>query len=120
MSPLKLSSAIITADHDLASSRLTKVSISALVLREFEIVLATTGDTRPAERLELRVNPIMLSVLPDVLHLSGRGDGAHTLTLTFSDEASASMSWSTTFEVPRADSGWRLTVPFSHSPTPTE
>ncbi|RSM80909.1 hypothetical protein DMH04_28785 [Kibdelosporangium aridum] len=143
--PLKLSSAILCADGsrscDLDPGRLLplELSISACVLAEMEIMLATTGksgeaanspaEIPAAERLELHTNSILLSSLPDVLHLTGRGPGAHqdetaarsfTLTLTFSDGSATTMSWSTTFEVPRSslvDSLWHLTVPFSHSLT---
>lgn len=145
--PLKLSSAIITADgnrsRDLEPDRLLQLelSISVRVLGEIEIVLATTdksgegaGNSRKeipaAERRELHINSILLSSLPGVLHLSGRSHGAHhdeaaarsyTLTLTFSDGSATAKFWSTTFEVPRSplvDSRWHLTVPFSHSLTP--
>ncbi|MFC0109567.1 hypothetical protein [Kibdelosporangium aridum] len=140
--PLKLSSAIITAEdspsRDLEPDRLVHLepSISACVLGEMEVMLATTekaadsAEIPAAERLELHINPILLSSLPDVLHLTGRSPGAHhdepaarsfTLTLTFSDGSASAMVWSTTFEVPRSplvDSLWHLTVPFSHSLTP--
>lgn len=145
--PLKLSSAIITADgsrsRDFEPDRLLQLelSISVRVLGEFEIVLASTDKSGEgaansseeipvAERRELHINPILLSLLPDVIHLSGRSHGPHhdeaaarsyTLTLTFSDGSATAKSWSTTFEVPRSplvDSRWHLTVPFSHSVTP--
>lgn len=144
---LKLSSAIVTADggrsRDLEPDRLLQLelSISARVLGGIEILLATTDDSREsavdspedipaAERLELHINPILLSSLPGVIHLSGRSLGAHhdeaaarsyALTLTFSDGSGTAKFWSTTFEVPRSplvDSRWHLTVPFSHSLRP--
>ncbi|MCE7003709.1 hypothetical protein LWC34_12855 [Kibdelosporangium philippinense] len=134
--PLKLSSAIITADgSDHEPDRLShlELSISACVLSEMEIMLATTGksgkgahttaEIPAAEHLELNINSVLLSSLPGALHLSGRShDEAaarwYQLTLTFSDGSATAMVWSTTFEVPRSplvDSRWRLTVPFSHS-----
>jgi hypothetical protein len=145
--PLKLSSAIITADgnrsRDLGPDRLLqlKLSISARVLGGFDILLATTDKSGEstvnareaipaAERLELHVNAILLSSVPRLIHLSGRSLGAHhdeaavrsyTLTLTFSDGSATAKFWRTTFEVPRSplvDSTWHLTVPFSHSLTP--
>jgi hypothetical protein len=145
--PLKLSSAIITADgsrsRDLEPDRLLQLelSISVRVLGGIEIMLATTDKSREsavnspeeipaAERLELHINSILLSSLPGVIHLSGRSLSAHhdeaaarsyTLTLTFSDGSATAKFWSTTLEVPRSplvDSRWHLTVPFSHSLTP--
>lgn len=144
--PLKLSSAIITSDGSRCrelgprSPLQLELSISVRVLGGFEIVLATTSKSRgsaddslqeipAAERCELHVNPILLSLVPDVIHLSGRGHGPHcdeaaarsyTLTLTFSDGSATTRYWSTTFKVPRSrlvDSTWRQTVPFSHSLT---
>lgn len=126
--PLKLSSAIITAD-------------GSPVLGGLDVLLATTDKSResavnspeeiPAtKRLELHVNSVSLDSLPRLIHLSGRSLSAHhdeaaapsyTLTLTFSGGSAADMFWSTTFEVPRSplvDSRWLLTVPFSHSLTP--
>jgi hypothetical protein len=144
--PLKLASAIITADRnrsrDLEPDHLLQLdlSISARVLGGFDILLATTDKSGegavnspeeiPAtERLELHVNSILLSSLPRLIHLSGRSLSAHheaaarsyTLTLTFSDRSATAKFWSTTFEVPPAplvDSRWHLTVPFSHSLAP--
>lgn len=144
--PLKLSSAIITTDgsrsRDLEPDRLLQLElwISVRVLGEFEIVLATTGksgegaanppeEIPAADCLDLHINSILLSLLPDVLHLSGRATAratttlrrSYTLTLTFSDGSATAKLWSTTFEVPRSplvDSRWHLTVPFGHSLTP--
>ncbi|MHA6616691.1 hypothetical protein [Pseudonocardia sp. DLS-67] len=145
--PLKLSSAVITADgsrsEDLEPDRLLelKLSISARVLGGLDVLLATTGKSgegvvgSPEEipgtaRLELHINSISLSSLPRLIHLSGRSLGAHhdearapsyTLMLTFSDGSAIAKLWSTRFEVPRSplsDSRWHLTVPFSHSLTP--
>ena len=145
--PLKLSSAIITADssqsRDVEPDHLLQLelSISVRVLRAIDVMLATTDKSREsavnspdeipaAERLELHINPILLSSLPGVIHLSGRSPSAHhdeaaarsyTLTLTFSDGSATAKFWSMTFEVPRSplvDSRWHLTVPFSHSLTP--
>ncbi|WIX83646.1 hypothetical protein QRX50_24270 [Amycolatopsis carbonis] len=146
--PLRLSSATITGDgsrsRDHASDGLVRLelSISAHVLGEIEVMLATThgrgeraancaAEYSAAQGRELRINAILLSSMPDILHLAGRGGGTHhngadaqsyTLTLTFSDGRTAESSWSTTFDVPRsplADSTWRLTVPFSHALTPS-
>lgn len=145
--PLELSSAIITADRTRSRSpepdRLSQLgfSISVCMLGGFEIVIAAThrsGDAGSsptpvpaADRLELHANSILLSSLPDVLHLSGRSLGAHhgeaaartyTLTLTFSDGNATALFWSTTFEIPhapRAGTRWHLTVPFSHSLRPS-
>ncbi|MFF4597372.1 hypothetical protein ACQPXB_20315 [Amycolatopsis sp. CA-161197] len=146
--PLKLSSAIITADdssrsHDVGIERRwpRELSISVRVLGELEVMLATSHEapqatsglpeaSRAAEQLELQVNSIFLSSLPRVIHVSGRHHGAHLdeaatqsyrLTMTFSDGSATSMFWSTTFEVPPTplhESRWRLNVPFSHSLTP--
>lgn len=141
--PLTLSSAIVTADGG-RPDRLVRLelSISVRVLGEFEIVLASTGKSGEgaadsaeeipvAERRELHVNPILLSLLPDVIHLAGRSHGPHhdeaaarsyTLTLTFSDGSATGMLWSTTFEVPGSplvDSSWHLTVPL-HKEIPGE
>jgi hypothetical protein len=145
--PLKLASAIITADRnrsrDLEPDHLLQLdlSISARVLGGFDILLATTDKSRegavnspeeiPAtERLELHINPILLSSLPRLIHFSGRSLSAHhdqaaarsyTVTLTFSDRSATAQFWSTTFEVPPSplvDSRWHLTVPFSHSLAP--
>jgi hypothetical protein len=140
---LKLSSAVITAGgsgpHDLECDPLLpwELSISAQVLGEIEIMLATTHrpagsteDTGAANRAggqhELHVNSVLLSLIPDVIHLVGRGLGAprnggarsYTLTLTFSEGTGARSSWTTTFQVPRSpieDSTWRLSVPFGRS-----
>lgn len=146
--PLKLSSAVITADGsqsgDLEPDRLSqlKLSISARVLGGLDVLLATTdkssegvvsspGEVPGTARLELHINSILLSSLPRLIHLSGRSLGAHhdearapsyTLMLTFSDGSSTAKLWSTRFEVPRSplsDSRWHLTVPFSHSLTPS-
>lgn len=65
---LKLSSAVITADSPTWDRLLLhRVSVSAPVLRDFEVVLATTRKSReaagppaevpPAEHLELQTNP---------------------------------------------------------------
>ena len=137
---LKLSSAVITAggsgphDHLLPG----ELSISAQVLGEIEIMLATTHrpggsteDTCAANRAggqhELHVNSVLLSLIPDVIHVVGRGfdvprngSGArsYTLTLTFSEGSAARSSWTTTFEVPSSPSEgspWRLSVPFGGS-----
>ncbi|MFI5613275.1 hypothetical protein [Amycolatopsis sp. NPDC051903] len=143
--PLKLASAVITADgsgfRDLDHLLPLELSISAQVLGDIEIMLATThehaeGPTSSTEegpaapRCELHINSILLSSMPDVLHLAGRSHGSHpdeagarsyTLTLSFSGGSATEMVWSTTFEVPRSpavDSRWHLTVPFSHSLMP--
>lgn len=134
---LKLSSAIITAvEHDRLSQ--LELSISVRVLGEFDIMLATTdesgeGAAKPSQEIpategrKLRINSILLSLLPGVIQLSGRSRGTHhdetaarsfTLTLTFSDGSATAMLWSTTFEVPHstlADSRWQLTVPFNQA-----
>jgi hypothetical protein len=146
--PLRLSSAIITADgsrsRDRGPCRLLqlKLSVSARVLGGFDILLATTSKSREgaassraetptAECLELQINPITLDSLPHLIHLSGRilsphrdetAGRSYTLVLTFSNGSSTAMFWSTTFEVPRSplvESRWHLTVPFNHSLTPT-
>lgn len=145
--PLKLSSAVITADgsrsEDLEPDRLLqlKLSISARVLGGLDVLLATTDKSGGGvvgspeaipgtARLELHINSILLSSLPRLIHLSGRSLGAHdeartpsyTLMLTFSDGSATAELWSTRFEVPRSplkDSRWHLTVPFSHSLTPS-
>jgi hypothetical protein len=119
---LKLSSAVMTTDG--GDHLPWELSISAQVLGETEIMLATThrpgGSTEDGHH-ELHVNAILLSVIPDVIHLVGRGaprTGSCTLTLTFSEGNAASSSWTTTFEVPSSpleDSTWRLTVPFGRS-----
>lgn len=137
--PLALSSATITAestrsgDPDLLLP--LELSITVRILENFEIELATTerpgaaaanspAETPAAERRELHVNPILLSLLPDVIHLTGRSQRprhedatarAYTLRLTFSGGSAAAQLWSTTFEVPRSPvttSPWHLTVPF--------
>jgi hypothetical protein len=127
--PLALSSATVTADGT-SSPDLLDLSISVRILGDFEIELATIEEMPTAERRELRIIPLLLSMLPDVMHLAGRNRGprqddaaprSYTLTLTFSDGSAATQSWSTTFEVPRspvADSIWHLTVPFGHSVAP--
>jgi hypothetical protein len=144
--PPKLSSAIITADgsrpRDLEPDGLwqLKLSISARVLGGIDILLATTDKSRdcpvpsledaPAkERLALHINPILLSSLPRLIHLSGRSRRVHhdeaaarsyTLTLTFSNGSTTAKFWRTTFDVPRSplvDSSWHLAVPFDHSLT---
>ncbi|WP_326835189.1 hypothetical protein VSH64_09730 [Amycolatopsis rhabdoformis] len=145
--PLKLSSATLTGggdrSRDLASDGVVRLelSISAQVLGDIEVMLATThgpgedaaddGVEHPAAQgRELRINDILLSMMPDVLHLAGRSRGTHhhgagtqsyALTLTFSDGGTVESSWSTTFDVPGAllaDSTWRLTVPFDHMLAP--
>jgi hypothetical protein len=143
--PLKLSSAIVTADgsrsRDLGADRLLQLnlSVSARVLGGLDILLATTDkpgesaadsceEIQASEHLELHINPILLSSVPRLIHLSGRSLRAHhdeaaavrsyTLTLTFSDGSATAKFWSTTFDVPRSplvDSRWHLTVPFSRS-----
>ncbi|GAA0907040.1 hypothetical protein [Pseudonocardia zijingensis] len=147
--PLKLSSATVTADgsryRDLEPDHLVQLelSISARVLGGFDILLATTGtsgggaddpseNVPGTERLELHINSILLSSLPRLIHLSGRSRAAHhgeaaarsyTLTLIFSTGSDTGWFWSTEFEVPRSrlvDSRWHLTLPFSHSLTPTD
>jgi hypothetical protein len=143
--PLALSSATVTADGtrslDPGLVPQLELTISVRLLENFDIVLATTEKPREdavrsaAEiaatgRRELHINPVLLSLLPDVMTLTGRShspndDGAarsYTLTLTFSDGSATAQLWSTTFEVPRAPlvgSIWHLTVPFDHSVTPT-
>lgn len=139
--PPALSSATVTGDGTRSlDPRLLpqlELSISVHLLEDFEIVLATTekpGDsaaqTAAAERRELHTNPVLLSLLPEVINLTGRSHRPHhddaarsyTLTLTFSDGSATAQRWSTTFEVPRsplADSTWHLTVPFGHPVTPT-
>ncbi|MET7995691.1 hypothetical protein ABZU76_32840 [Amycolatopsis sp. NPDC005232] len=145
--PLRLSSATVTGgadrSRDLASDGAVRLelSISAQVLGDIEVMLATThgpgestadgGAEHPAaQRRELRINDVLLSMMPDVLHLAGRSRGTHhngadtqsyALTLTFSDGGTVESSWSTTFDVPGAllaDSTWRLTVPFDHTLAP--
>ncbi|WIV56322.1 hypothetical protein [Amycolatopsis nalaikhensis] len=120
---LKLSSAVLTTDggDHLAPWEL---SISAQVLGETEIMLATThrpGGSAADGRHELHVNGVLLSMIPDVLHLAGRGvprTGSCTLTLTFSEGGAVGSEWTTTFEVPSSpleDSTWHLTVPFGRN-----
>lgn len=120
---LKLSSAVVTpaGDDPLLPWEL---SISALVLGETEIMLATThrpGGSTADDHHELHVNAILLSMIPDVLHLAGRGaprTGPCTLTLTFSEGDVARSEWTTTFDVPSSpleDSPWHLTVPFGRN-----
>ncbi len=127
--PLALSSATLTAEDTQSVDLLPRLelSISVRLLENFEIVLATTersgqdAGNSPAERRELHTYPILLSLLPDVIHLAGgsHDDAAprsYELTLTFSDGSSAAKRWSTTFEVPHSplvDSPWHLTVPFA-------
>jgi hypothetical protein len=120
---LKLSSAVLTTDG--GDPLLPwELSISAQVLGETEIMLATThrpGGSTADGHHELHVNAILLSMIPDVLHLAGRGaprSGSCTLTLTFSEGDAARSEWTTTFEVPSSpleDSTWHLTVPFGRN-----
>ncbi|MCO1661190.1 hypothetical protein [Pseudonocardia humida] len=80
-----------------------ELSISARVLGSFDVLLATTDKSRGstddssenvsgAERLELRINSILLSSLPCLIHLSGRSLAAHH------DEAAAP-SYTLTFDL---------------------
>jgi hypothetical protein len=134
-----LSSATITADdtraRDLDLLLPLDLWITVRILENFEIELATTEKSGEdaagspegnpaAERRELHINPVPLSVLPDVIHLTGRRGGpshddatarSYALTLTFSDGSPATYVWSTTFEVPPgplATSPWHVAVPF--------
>jgi len=120
---LKLSSAVVTAD---GGDPLPpwELSISAQVLGETEIMLATThraGGRTADGRHELHVNAILLSMIPDVIHLAGRGaprTGSCTLTLTFSEGDAVRREWTTTFRVPGSpldDATWHLTVPFGRN-----
>ncbi|SEF20629.1 hypothetical protein SAMN05421837_101449 [Amycolatopsis pretoriensis] len=120
---LKLSSAVVTTD---GGDHLVpwELSVSAQVLGETEIMLATThrpGGSTADGHHELHVNAILLSMIPDVIHLAGRGaprTGSCTLTLTFSEGDASRSAWTTTFEVPGSplgDSTWHLTVPFGPS-----
>ncbi|QRP48598.1 hypothetical protein [Amycolatopsis sp. FDAARGOS 1241] len=144
--PLKLSAAVVTGNgsrfREVEPDRFSQLelSISVHLLGGIEIMLATTHksgegaagsteDNPAAERYELHTNSILLSSMPDVIHLAGRSRGSHhdgagarsyTLTLTFSDGNATEKFWSTTFDVPRSplvDSTWHLTVPFTHSLT---
>ncbi|WP_372672457.1 hypothetical protein [Amycolatopsis kentuckyensis] len=75
---LKLSSAVVTPAGDDALLP-WELSISALVLGETEIMLATThrpGGSTAHDHHELHVNAVLLSMIPDVLHLAGRGEFA--------------------------------------------
>ena len=125
--PLTLSSAVVTAGGGGPDClQRLELSVSVRVLGGLEIVLAATEESGeagiPAARQRvLHVNPILLSLVPDVIHLAGRGDGpghdelaapSYTLTLIFSDGSLTTEFWSTTFDVPPTAPGWHLKLPF--------
>ncbi|RSD09215.1 hypothetical protein [Amycolatopsis eburnea] len=121
---LKLSSAVLTTTDGGDHPPSWELSVSAQVLGETEIMLATThgpGGSTADGHHELHVNAVLLSMIPDVLHLAGRGaprTGSGTLTLTFSEGGAVRSEWTTTFEVPRTpleDPTWHLTVPFGRN-----